>query len=115
MDDVKLTYRARKLLAVLYNEYGRQLKAGKTELEAVLMGSPNEIQGTLLRRWSCKQIVAASGELAAIGFLELIEGDDDVQDLVLSRAAITWMDARGSRRAQTVWSVFKTVFSLLRR
>ena len=115
MDDVKLTYRTRKLLAVLYNEYGRQLEAGKTELEAAPMGSPDEIQETLLRRWSCEQIVAASGELAAIGFLELLEGDDKVQGVILTQAAIAWMDAQGSRRAETVWSVLKTVFSLLRR
>lgn len=115
MDDVKLTYRARKLLAALYNEYSRQLEVGKTELEAAPMGSPDEIQETLLRRWSRKQIVAASGELAAIGFLELLEGDDKVQGVILTQAAVTWMDARDSRRVENVWSVLKTVFSLLRR
>jgi hypothetical protein len=114
VDDIRLTSRGRKLLSVLYEEYGKQLKAGKTEMDAVLMGSPDEIQETLLPDWRREKVVSACSDLADAGFLNLIEGDNDVLGAILTNAAIAWMDAQGSRRAQTVWSIIKTVFSFLR-
>ena len=114
MDDIRLTSRGRKLLSVQYEEYVKQLKAGKTEIDAVLMGSPDEIHETLLPDWRREKVVSACSDLADAGFLNLIEGDNDVLGAILTNAAIAWMDAQGSRRAQTVWSIIKTVFSFLR-
>ena len=78
------------------------------------MGSPGEIQETLLPDWRREKVVSACSDLADAGFLNLIEGDNDVLGAILTNAAIAWMDAQGSRRAQTVWSIIKTVFSFLR-
>lgn len=114
MDDVKLTRRGRELLSVLYKEYEKQIKADRPEWEATLMGSPDEIQENLLPRWNRNKIAAACSDLAAVGFLNLMEGDNDVLGAILTHAAIAWMDAQGSRRAQTVWSILKTVFSFVR-
>ena len=114
VDDTRLTSRGRKLLSVLYEEYGKQLKAEQTEMDAVLMGSPDEIQETLLPDWRREKVVSACSDLADAGFLNLIEGDNDVLGAILTNAAIAWMDAQGSRRAQTVWSIINSVFSFLR-
>ena len=73
-----------------------------------------EIQETLLPDWRREKVVSACSDLADAGFLNLIEGDNDVLGAILTNAAIAWMDAQGSRRAQTVWSIIKTVFSFLR-
>lgn len=114
MDNVKLTRRGRELLSALYKEYEKQIKAEKPEWEATLMGSPNEIQENLLPRWNRNKVAAACSDLAAVGFLNLMEGDDDVLGAILTHDAIAWMDEQGSRRAQTVWSILKTVFSFVR-
>jgi len=111
--EIRITRDADAFICVLYREYLKSRKAGKTIDESVSFGDDDRIQSTLFPKWDVDDVTRICWYLAGKDLLVARPGDNKANCVSLSEDGIVYTENRFPEGIAQVLSAIAKLASLV--
>ncbi|MPM30228.1 hypothetical protein SDC9_76776 [bioreactor metagenome] len=111
--EIRITRDADAFICVLYREFLKSRKLGKTMDDSVLFGDDDAIQKELFPKWKIEDVTRICWYLAGKELLEAYPGDGKANCVSLSEEGIVYMENRFPEGIAQVLSALAKLASLV--